>query len=469
MQIAFQAAYADPFFPEFGNNGYDVQHYDLTLAIDPDEQRIEAGKAVLTVRATAKLASFTLDLAGLEVSRVAVDGTGALFSREDGKLRTQPAKQIAKGKRFTVEVDYAGEPEGIDDPTSDDPDLLPLGWLTYQNVSYTLSEPVGSSTWYPVNDEPTDKASYRISVTVDKPFQAVSNGVLLSTTNEGSKRRFVWDQKEPMASYLAMVHVGRWDQETLKAGQGKGIPIRLYTTATTPAQTLAAFRKTPEMLAAFEKFAGPYPFRSYGSVVIDDPELYYSLETQSISTFRSGIGEATVAHELAHQWFGDSVTIAEWRDLWLAEGFATYFEYLWIFRDDQKAFNAALRQLYRDTKKAGIGPAVVSEPEEIFEPNTYDRGALTLHSLRLRVGDEKFFDILRTWHKRYAGGNATSADFIKLAVQVSKDQGVRDLLEAWLYDEEIPPLSGPEAALAASEGDQAALRHDAADSRRRAR
>ena len=116
------AAHAiDDFFPEFGNNGYDVQHYDLTLAIDPDEQRIETGKAVLTVRATARLASFTLDLAGLEVSRVAVDGTGALFSREDGKLRIQPAKQIAKGKRFTVEVDYAGEPEGIDDPTSDDP------------------------------------------------------------------------------------------------------------------------------------------------------------------------------------------------------------------------------------------------------------------------------------------------------------------------------------------------------------
>ena len=324
--LAFRSAYADSFFPEFGNDGYDVQHYDLTLAIDPDEQRIEAGKAVLTVRATARLASFTLDLAGLEVSRVAVDGTGALFSREDGKLRIQPAKQIAKGKRFTVEVDYAGEPEGIDDPTSDDPDLLPLGWLTYQNVSYTLSEPVGSSTWYPVNDEPTDKASYRITVTVDKPFQAVSNGVLLSTTNEGSKRRFVWDQKEPMASYLAIVHVGRWEEETLKAG--KGIPIRLYTTAKTPAQTLAAFRKTPEMLAAFEKFAGPYPFRSYGSVVIDDPELYYSLETQSMSTFRSGIGESTVAHELAHQWFGNSVTIAEWRDLWLAEGFATYFEYL---------------------------------------------------------------------------------------------------------------------------------------------
>jgi aminopeptidase N len=442
------AAYAiDDFFPDFGNNGYDVQHYDLTLAIDPEEHRIEAGKAVLTVRSTAKLASFTLDLAGLEVSRVAVDGTGALFSREEGKLRIQPARQIAKGKRFTVEVDYAGEPEGINDPTSDDPTLLPLGWLTYQNVSYTLSEPVGSSTWYPVNDEPTDKASYRITVTVDKPFQAVSNGVLLSTTNEGSRRRFVWEQKEPMASYLAIVHVGRWEEETLKAGNGKGIPIRLYTTPTTPAQTLAALRKTPAMLATFEKLAGPYPFRSYGSVVIDDPELYYSLETQSMSTFRTGIGESTVAHELAHQWYGNSVTIAEWRDLWLAEGFATYFEFLWIYRDDRKAFNAALRQLYRDTKKAGIGPAVVSEPEEIFEPNTYDRGALTLHSLRLRVGDDTFFDIIQTWHKRYAGRNATSADFIDLAVQVSKDQGVRDLLEAWLALSGIRGAERPEGWL----------------------
>ena len=165
------------------------------------------------------------------------------------------------------------------------------------------------------------------------------------------------------------------------------------------------------------------------------------------------VSETTVAHELAHQWFGNSVTIAQWRDLWLAEGFATYFEFLWEYRGDRPGFNAALHQLYRDTRRDGVGPAVVDRPEDIFEPNTYDRGALTLHALRLRVGDQKFFRILRAFHARYRGKNATSADFVATAVRESGDAGVRRLLRAWLYEQPVPPLSGAEAALVEAEGD----------------
>jgi aminopeptidase N len=364
-------------------------------------------------------------------------------------------------------VSYRGEPAAIDDPTSSDPELLRLGWLNWNDTSYVVSEPVGASSWYPVNDEPTDKASYRVAVTVEKPYTAVSNGVLASVTDLGARRRFVWEQREPMASYLAIVDVGRWRLDRLTAGE-RDVPIRLYTTPRTPPETLAAFRQTPAMLELFEGLVGPYPFRSYGSVVIGDPELYYALETQAMSTFPDRVvSETTVAHELAHQWFGNSVTVAEWRDLWLAEGFATYFEFLWEYRGDRPGFNAALRQLYRDTRRDGVGPAVVDRPEDIFAPNTYDRGALTLHALRLRVGDQTFFRILRAFHARYAGRNATSADFIATAVRESGDAGVRGLLRAWLYEQPVPPLSGTEAALVEAEGDTGPRRQAAPAVRRR--
>lgn len=447
------AAHAiDEFFPGFGNNGYDVRHYNLRLDVDPAARRVEA-QAVLTVRATRDLQAFALDLSGLEVTAVAVDGAPARFARDGGKLRVRPAAAIAERARFVVTVAYRGVPDALDDPTTSDPEALELGWLIPGPNSYVVSEPVGASSWYPVNDEPTDKATYRIAVTVPEPYTAVSNGVLRSVADLGPRRRFVWEQAQPMASYLSIVDIDRYKVERLRARDG--LPIRLYTTIQTPAATVAAFRRTPEMLAYFEGCAGPYPFSSYGSVVVRDPELYYALETQAMSTFPDrAVSETTVAHELAHQWFGNSATVAEWRDLWLAEGFATYFEYLWEFRDDRPAFNRALRQLYRDTRKDKVGPAVVSRPEDLFAANTYDRGALTLHALRLKVGDTAFFRVLRAFHSAYSGGNATSADFIRLAVAVSGDPGVRDLLRSWLYDEEVPTLPDrEEAAMAASEAD----------------
>lgn len=458
----------DDFFPAFGNDGYDVQHYDLALDVNPRSHRIDKGEAVLMIRATSQLERLSLDLTGLQVSRVLVNEQPATFTRIAGKLHIEAPVVIPRGQRFKVAIDYRGKPSALDDPTAADPDLLKLGWLTWKRVSYVLSEPIGASTWYPVNDQPTDKASYRISITVDKPFDAVSNGELLSVTTVGSRRRFVWEQKEPMASFLAMADVGRWRLETLRGG-GKSIPIRLYTMSRTPPETVAALRQTPAMLALFEELVGPYPFRSYGSVVIGDPDLYYAFENQGMSTFPAeDISEATVAHELAHQWFGNSVTIAEWRDLWLGEGFATYFEYLWLYRDDRRALNGELRRLYNAVKAANIGPAVVSRPEDMFAPNTYDRGALTLHALRQRVGDDSFFRILKAYHARYAGGNATSADFIALATQESGDPGVEQQLRAWLYDQALPPLPRSDSALAAARtGAEPATRAAVPPARRR--
>jgi aminopeptidase N len=437
---------ADAFFPEFGNDGYDVRHYALDLDVDARRHRIE-GRAVLTVQATAALPTFALDLRGLTVDSVKVDGAAAGFTREAGKLRIRPPAPIGAGRTFRVAIAYGGSPASIADPTAT---IGRLGWVNAGRISYVLSEPVGAASWYPVNDQPTDKATYEVAVTVERPFTAVSNGVLRRVTDLGQRRRFLWEQAQPMASYLAILAIDTFKREQRQAANG--VVIREFFPPGTPSFVREALRRTPEMMTFFERLVGPYPFTGYGAVVVRDPGLRFALESQAMSTFPVFIDETTVAHELAHQWFGNAVTVAAWRDLWLAEGFATYLQLLWTHRGNAAAFEAAMQALHARIVAEGIGPAVVSRPQDLFADNTYDRGALTLHALRLTVGDPVFFNTLQRFYRTYRNGNATSADFIATAVRESRRPELRGLLRAWLYDRAVPPLPGTERAAAGGKG-----------------
>jgi aminopeptidase N len=435
----------DAFFPTFGNRGIDVRHYAVKLDVDAKSHCID-GQAVLEITATEKLDSFSLDLSRLQVSRVKIDGVDARWRQEPGKLVIAPAKAIAKGKRFALQVAYGGFPKPIPDPTVDGPDLPGLGWTDWRDTSYVVSEPVGAGTWYPVNDEPTDKAGYRFTITVAKPYVAIANGVPLSVTDLGSKRRFVWEQAQPMAGYLAITDIDRYTLD--QRHSASGVPIRSFLAKGTPDSTVAALRQTPAMLDFIERVIGPYPFDGYGAVTVDDPALYYALETQALSTFSStDVNDLTVVHELAHQWFGDAVTVKRWRDLWLAEGFATYFEYLWAYRGNRPELDLQLADLHRYAVDNSVGPAVVSRPQDLFADITYVRGALALHALRLEVGDDRFFKILRAYYRTYRYGNATSADFVDVAAGVGGAK-VRPLLHAWLYEAPVPAFL-PGAALTA--------------------
>jgi aminopeptidase N len=438
----------DDFFPTFGNRGIDVRHYAIRLDVEGRSHYV-AGRAVLTIRATERLREFSLDLSGLAVDRVEIDGALARHAQRPGKLEIRPPAPIAKGESFKVAVTYRGVPEPIPDPTAEEPGSLPgLGWTNWRDSSYVVSEPVGAGTWYPVNDVPTDKATYRFMITVDEPYTAVANGVPLSVTDLGERRRFVWKQAQPMASFLAITDIDRYQLELRQSASG--VPIRSYLTENTPPEGRAALRRTPAVLDFIERLVAPYPFDGYGSVTVDDPDLYYALETQAMSTFSSdSIDELTVVHELAHQWFGNAVTVAQWRDLWLAEGFATYMEYLWEHRAARAGLEADMAELHAYVASNGVGPAVVSRPQDIFADNTYYRGALTLHALRLTVGDAAFARIIRTYYRAHRDGNATSADFIAVAARIGGAARVRPLLQAWLYEEPVPPLPGSTMAAVA--------------------
>jgi aminopeptidase N len=309
---------------------------------------------------------------------------------------------------------------------------------------FVASEPAGAAGWFPVNDHPRDKATYTFRITVAKPWVVAANGLLSDTIDDGAERTFVWDSTRPMASYLATVNIGDFVM-TEETGPG-GLPIRNYFPRSIASTAAHVFAPTADMIGYFEGVFGPFPFEAYG-VVVPDQELGFALETQTLSVFGRDIAtarpehmERIVAHELAHQWFGDSVSVYNWQDIWLAEGFATLGEWLWQEHTDGKtAADTTIRDTYQSFVNQPEPPPARPPRTDLFNQGVYGRGGLTLAALRLEVGDERFFQILRTYADRFRYGNATTADFIAVAEEVSATQ-LDAFFQGWLYDTDMPAI-----------------------------
>jgi len=451
----------DPYFPWLGNPGYDAQHYTIDLTIDVPSNTI-TGSLTMTALTIDGLTSIDFDYNGPSVSAVTVNSAAASFWRDSGKLIVTPPAPLPKNQPFTVVVTYAGSPGLLPDPTSDDAP----GWIHSGDTIVAVGAPNGLSAWVPVNEHPADKATYSFLLTVPQPYRVIANGTLESTTPHGDETTYDWEMRQPMASYLVAMDIGDFVWQTgTSAG---GIPIRNYFASSVAQPAEALFSKQGEMVDYFSTLFGAYPFDAYGSIVVPVP-LGFTMETQGMTTFDAGVvanarpndpssGEGQIAHELAHQWFGNSVSLTTWRDIWLNEGFATYASWLWIGhsggdsvfqaivqRTDDSLNGAALRQ--QGASEDAIRQHLLSftrtgDPGEdrLFDwDGVYLRGALTLHALRLTVGDAVFFDILRAYQQKFRYGNATTADFIAVAEQVS-GKSLRDFFQHWLYDPIVPEL-----------------------------
>ncbi|WP_055480572.1 M1 family metallopeptidase [Sphaerimonospora mesophila] len=427
------AGIGDPAFPGDGNGGYDVRHYLLRLSFDPTTKRL-AGSATIRATALHDLTSFNLDLRGLTVNRVTVDGAVAGFGRQGDELTVRPAGRISKGDRFEVLVDYSGLPEPIRDYVN----LGTYGFVPTADGSFVTSEPNGAKTWFPSNDHPADKATYDFEITVPAGLTAIANGELVGEpkTVDG-KTTFVWREKHPMASYLATMTTGRFEVRTGKTA--KGVPI--YT-AVAPAfrnSLDSLYAETAKITDYWSTVFGPYPFSSTGGV-IDDYSSGYALENQTKPIYggfspQSGI----IAHELAHQWFGDSVSITRWKDLWLNEGFASYAEWLWAeHRGEATADTLFQRHYANPADPMWSYPPGEARATDLFNTSVYVRGAMTLHALRKQIGDAVFFQLLKKWTTEHRYGNATTEQFVALAEQLSGKK-LASLFDAWLFQPRRPP------------------------------
>lgn len=427
----------DPYVPGHGDATYDVTHYDVALRYRPTANRLD-GDVTLHCRAVQPVLGFTLDLHQLPVAKLSATGLARWTQRGD-KVHVTLKSTAQAGTEFTVKVRYSGQPGVISTP-----ELGEAGWEELTDGVIVAAQPHGAPTWFPCNDRPDNKATYDFEVSVPTGYVVAASGTLLGSRRSGSSVTWSYRQTAPMATYLATLQIGRYVSRDLEGP----VPMRVVAPGDIAGSGYeASFGRQPAMMASFIEAFGPYPFETYTSVITDD-DLEIPLESQSLSTFGRNFATADwssvrlVAHELAHQWFGNAVTLKNWRDIWLHEGFACYAEWLWSQESGGEStqywadhYRARLASLPQDLLLADPGP------ELMFDDRVYKRGALTLHALRLTVGEETFFEILRTWISANLGGSITSEQFIDHAQHIS-GRDLDDLFDRWLYQVALPALPG---------------------------
>jgi len=429
----------DPYLPNNGNFGYRVSRYELDLEYKVSINRL-SGTATITAVTLASLKTFSLDLSeNLTVSKVSVNGHRPQnFSRSQGKLNITMPSHLPAGAALSIVVRYSGTPRPIRSLWGD------VGFEELTNGALVAGQPNGAASWFPCDDHPSSKASYRIQISTDNPYRAVANGELVSRRTRAAQTVWTYELAEPTSTYLITLQIGMYESHRLAKSP---VPMHAALPPRIRRDFDHDFGRQPDMMKLFVKLFGPYPLSTGYTVVVTDDALEIPLEAQGISIFGVNhcdghrTAERLIAHELAHQWFGNSVTARRWRDIWLHEGFACYAEWLWS--EDSGGRSADdLAQYYHQKLKASRQDLLLSDPGpvDMFDDRVYKRGALTLHVLRRTIGDKNFFSLLKDWTARHRHGTAFTDDFTGLAANYA-DDSLRPLWDAWLYSTRVPELT----------------------------
>lgn len=435
----------DPYVPGHGDASYDVLHYDLDLGYKLVGNRLD-GDVTLTCIARADLRTVLVDLAGLRMHKVWVNGRVARANHRGGRIRIDVSAVAGTG--FELRIKYSGRPGTIDTASLGD-----AGWEELRDGVIVAAQPHGAPAWFPCNDRPDNKATYTFKMAAPSDYYVAMSGDLTDEIRRGSTVQWTYQQHTPMAPYLATVQIGRYTVRELDER------IRVVGPANVRGEGYdASFGQQPAMMAFYEGLFGPYPFESYTAVITDD-DLEIPLESQSLSTFGRNFASTDwenirlVAHELSHQWFGNAVTAARWQDIWLHEGFACYAEWLWSEASGRESADEWATHHHQKLARSRQDLLLADPtPDLMFDDRVYKRGALTLHALRCSVGDELFFTILKRWVAEHRGGSVVTADFEALCLSVVGSSaaspsaagttvaGLQTLFDSWLRSRSLPPL-----------------------------
>ncbi|MEU0540006.1 M1 family metallopeptidase [Nocardia sp. NPDC005978] len=421
------AGVGDPYYPLDGNGGYDVRHYDVTLGYVPQTHEL-TGSTRVDATATQPLRMFNLDYSGPPVTKVSVNNLPAWFERTgEHELVLTPLLPLLPGLPFSVQVDYAGAVTDTDGE----------GWvLSPSGGAFTAGEPHSASSWYPLNDTPLDKATFTLHATVPAEWEVMSIGAKVRDEVRGADRTVDFEMRQPVIGYLTTIAIDRF--EFLEQRRANGTPL-LSAFAPEAMKAMETERRLPEILDFSEELYGPYPFDTAGGIYVDT-ELEFSLETQSRPIYAPWTELDTVVHEIAHQWWGDSMSVKQWSDICLNECFASYTaDYLWPERKEGKDVDAmyheTLDEFYGNPKfwqNALQNPGAGKEFTSV-----YYRGPLFLHALRRTIGDAVFFPAIQEFVSTHRFGNASMPEFRKF-MQSRTTHELTGFFEAWL-DRTEPP------------------------------
>jgi aminopeptidase N len=453
----------DVLFPELGAASLDVVHYDVELRFGDEVGRLDGdvtldGVVTLDIQLTEPVAAIALDVLDLAIDDVVVDGVPAEHRVDRHELIVELPEPADADSRIDVRVEFADA-----DPLYSSPAGFDLGWYVGDDGLFVVSEPDGTRTWLPSNDHPADKATWTIELVVPDDVVAIANGELSAgaPTPDGTQRRWVWDAVDPMPTYLVQVIIGDYvlvEAEPYRSSSGDIVRIEhaVPTSSAIDIDVLDAMMR--DQLDFYETLLGPYPASSYGLAFLDDGIPGLAMETQGRSQFTaddfvsretSWFSHAVTAHEMAHHWFGNAVSPERWDDIWLNEGLTTYAEWLWLDHADEvpleSSAESGIRHLGFYARHAGTGPGA-PDARSMFTGLTYGGGGAATHALRLLLGDETFFGVLRNWVQDNIGTSRSIDDFVELAVAEARaaaiDADVRQWADRWLFSS-APPTEYP--------------------------
>ncbi|MFI6377027.1 M1 family metallopeptidase [Streptomyces sp. NPDC050546] len=438
----------DRLFPYLGNPGYDVTSYDLSFSYPGSNSRPLRAVTTIKARATADLDRVNLDFANGTVDSVEVDGEPAGFSTAGEDLVITPQEAVPDGDRMRITVRHSSDPVSAKGRES--------GWVRTTDGLAMANQADAAHRVFPCNDHPSDKAMFTIRVTTPKGLTAVSNGLPAGVARSDGSTTWTYRTHHPMATELAQVSIGR--STVLHRTGPHGLPVRDVVPTRDRKALEPWLRKTPAQIDWMERKLGRYPFETYGMLVAD-ASTGFELETQTLSLFERELFtqsaypewyvESIMVHELAHQWFGNSVSPRTWSDLWLNEGYATWYEALYAEVRGGKPMRDRMKAAYGSSdgwRAVGGPPAAPKVPEPgrktgIFRHNVYEGATLVLYALREEIGSPAFDRLQRAWVGRYRDGTASTADYVRLASEIS-GRDLSGFFKDWLYGEKTPPMPG---------------------------